>query len=625
MASSRKGSGTSILKLASILGLMGAAAFLTWWWWPVGTLARGRAAYEAGNWKEAAELAHESLKTSRDDPEALRLRARSLARLGRNETALSLYRRLEPKTFSTEDHFLQGLAQLHSGQPDRAQQSWSQALAIDPNHAESLESLARLYTKSKRLDEALASAEKLSRLPGWEVRGSIMEGVLRVELNDPQGAAAALSHAFREGSQVDETTSTPDHFRKLYARTLLQVGKADEASAQLKTVLERGPDEEASWLLSRALLTQGKLDEAKSVQSQGKSYRTQHPIEPEPSPYVGEQACVPCHRSICEAAAGSRHSQTLFHGEGLLKLPRPSEPLPDPGDPQVTHTITRHEDRIEATAHKGEVVHKAVVEYAFGTPDRYVTMVGRDKDGTYRALRLSSYAGAKGTDWDLSAGDEVHPRRTPSYLGRPMEVRAGVVRCLFCHSTNPRTGQSRTGPENTDQAIGCERCHGPGETHIRAVHAKFPDLAIVNPGHASTREITASCAECHNLNPPEVEASTPREDPRWARSPGITLTWSRCYTESGGSLTCLNCHNPHQGVDRSPKTYEKACLSCHSGTSSVTKTSTCPVNPTSGCLSCHMPAVPSASLHTQLTDHYIRIRRSPETHGPQARESSVAP
>jgi hypothetical protein len=189
-----------------------------------------------------------------------------------------------------------------------------------------------------------------------------------------------------------------------------------------------------------------------------------------------------------------------------------------------------------------------------------------------------------------------------------MEVRAGVVRCLYCHTTNPRTGAERTGPETADRAIGCERCHGPGGPHIAAVRAGFADLAIVNPAHGTSTALTALCADCHNLNPPEAELSSPKTDPRWVRSPGISLTWSRCYTESGSSLTCLTCHDPHGKAKRPAVSYEQKCLSCHPGPSSTSPGIVCPVNSKSACLACHMPAVPNPVLHAQLTDHYIRVR-----------------
>src|SRR5206468_920755 len=125
-----------------------------------------------------------------------------------------------------------------------------------------------------------------------------------------------------------------------------------------------------------------------------------------------------------------------------------------------------------------------------------------------------------------------------------------------------------------------------------------------------------------------------REEPIWVRSPGATMTFSRCYTESGGAMSCLTCHDPHRDSDRSAAFYEKRCLACHSGKpanghvsvdytgihistdggSAAGETpgrpgSVCKVNPSSGCLDCHMPKVRQPTLHTYLTDHYIRVHR----------------
>jgi hypothetical protein len=35
----------------------------------------------------------------------------------------------------------------------------------------------------------------------------------------------------------------------------------------------------------------------------------------------------------------------------------------------------------------------------------------------------------------------------------------------------------------------------------------------------------------------------------------------------------------------------------------------CPINPSKGCVECHMPPVRIDSLHMNLTDHYIRLNR----------------
>jgi hypothetical protein len=101
-----------------------------------------------------------------------------------------------------------------------------------------------------------------------------------------------------------------------------------------------------------------------------------------------------------------------------------------------------------------------------------------------------------------------------------------------------------------------------------------------------------------------------REDPIWVRSSGATMTFSRCYTESNGGLSCLTCHDPHKDAEKSTAFYEEKCRSCHSSSSkSNTSATVCKVNATRDCLSCHMPKVPMPVLHTSLTDHYIRVHK----------------
>ncbi len=207
-------------------------------------------------------------------------------------------------------------------------------------------------------------------------------------------------------------------------------------------------------------------------------------------------------------------------------------------------------------------------------------------------------------------------------------MRDGVAKCLYCHATNPRSGKESVGPESADRAIGCERCHGPGGNHLAAIEAGFPDPAIVSPADASPRDVTGKqCNDCHILGRDFREEDL--GDPGWVRSQGVGWTFSRCNTESGGRFGCVTCHDPHQSARATTTArYESRCLSCHK-TTEVTRSAgtarsgskglplagsrpparACPVDSARGCLGCHMPKVRVESLHLDLSDHFIRVRR----------------
>ena len=120
-----------------------------------------------------------------------------------------------------------------------------------------------------------------------------------------------------------------------------------------------------------------------------------------------------------------------------------------------------------------------------------------------------------------------------------------------------------------------------------------------------------------------------QDDPAAVRFQGTTLTWSRCFTESQDVLDCITCHDPHRNASTSTAHYEAKCLECHSKASQPhpagrpghparprlralrddAPRTTCPVNPLTGCIGCHMPAVEGIVPHSSFTDHFIRVHR----------------
>jgi tetratricopeptide (TPR) repeat protein len=603
-----------VVSVLALVLVLGAGAIVALGFRSPDALREAAAAYARGDWPAAAELAGRRLASRPNDMAAVRLRARSLVRLGRNESAMALYnRKLAGQTLEAEDHFLQGIVWSGRGQVAAARQAWESALAAEPNHAETLDALVQSQANAQQYDDAVRTAERLVKVPGWEGRGNLKLGVLRVDMDDPAGAAAAFQTALAREPSVLATAVSPNSFRKLIARTFLRVGTPAPARAQLQAALGTGADPEASWLMSRALLQEHKRDAAMAALAHAGSYRDDNPTLVEPAAYAGEERCVGCHRALHQAVLGSRHSRTFYRAKELEELPLPPEPVADPDDPKVKHSIARVDGKLEATTTIGSDVYKVLVEYAVGTTDRYLTPLGRDEQGQSRALRLSYHRAADGSGWGPTAGDRGHTGTVEEVRGQRIDERGGVPRCLYCHTTDSRAARDGRPPLAADQGIGCERCHGPGGNHLAAVAAKLPDLAIASPARATPAQVNHLCNQCHILG--ELEPSTSREDPEWVRSQGASMPWSRCYTETAGALSCVTCHDPHRNAEKAPGHYEAKCLGCHTATAGAADASSfrrvvCSVNAKSDCISCHMPKVPFPILHTSLTDHYIRVHRA---------------
>ncbi len=260
-----------------------------------------------------------------------------------------------------------------------------------------------------------------------------------------------------------------------------------------------------------------------------------------------------------------------------------------------------------------------MVEYALGSSDRYTSLVGRNDQGRLRTIRLSYHHGARESGWDRTKNQKPRPERSDGFLGEPLASAQEAYESLICHTTSPRTVVERIGPESQDRGIGCEQCHGPGRHHLAAVAFKFADPVIASPAPASHAEINRLCGVCHSQDFTITETLGTRESPEWARFPSSTLTWSRCYTESGGALSCATCHDPHRNAATSARYYEAKCLSCHTTATASEPPrgrtappadsafrSPCRVNPREDCLRCHMPKVHSNWLHGSITDNYIR-------------------
>jgi tetratricopeptide (TPR) repeat protein len=595
----------------------GAAGGALWWAWPnwFGPLARGRRAYDRSDLASALIEARRAVKESPNDPDSLRLLARASARSGQFDVSDGIYERLGPIGMGPEDFCVVGLVLLREGRRDQAKIAFEMAFKKDSNHPETIHELSRIQGDMDRVYEASDLAQKLSTMPKWEVRGSIMLGMLLGRRADPIGSAAAYTRALKLDPALRGIPNA-DAIRRELARAQLALAQPAEARRTLERLFTARPDPEAAWLLSRALLQQGDLSGASAALAKADGFGDLDPTAPEPAPYVGTARCADCHAETHRAQRGSRHARTFRAIQKLEDLKAPAGPIADKGDPSVKHGFHSAGDHAEMTTQTDKATYRAVIDYVFGSGDRGLTPVGRDDAGQSRELRLSYYGDT--SNWDITAGHPRVPGDAKELLGQPL-TRDAVFRCLDCHTTDVRSVRDHVGRATSEVGFGCERCHGPGGNHIQSIAQKFQDPAIARPTLASPEQITRLCGRCHS---PRNQDPSP-EEPTSVRFQATTLPWSRCYTESR-SLSCVSCHDPHRDAATDPGSYEARCLSCHSPKAPArmsriaelptgVRRTPCPVNPTKDCVRCHMPVVKDAVPHASFTDHFIRVHRELKT------------
>lgn len=217
------------------------------------------------------------------------------------------------------------------------------------------------------------------------------------------------------------------------------------------------------------------------------------------------------------------------------------------------------------------------------------------------------------------------------------------LECMSCHNAMP-TGfvkGSENKFANVPHGIDCERCHGPGELHVRKIASgditdtsKFADPTIVNPSKISAELQFEICQRCHLqgnavLKPDknffdfkpgmrlsevmDVYMSRPSSDNEQFIMAGHIQRFkmSACYLENPKSFVCTSCHDPHVSVKKTdPDRFNRQCRDCHgeADESACTASLSSRNAVADNCSSCHMPLKGSSDIpHVRVHDHYIRI------------------
>src|SRR5271154_5614637 len=237
--------------------------------------------------------------------------------------------------------------------------------------------------------------------------------------------------------------------------------------------------------------------------------------------------------------------------------------------------------------------------------------------------------------YDLAPGYENQP--DPDFT-RPIREE-----CVLCHSGNAlhvsETLNEYRAPifPAAEEAITCERCHGPAEKHLADPRAGN----IVNPAKLEPAARDSICEQCHLFGVARVpnpgkqlsdfvpgqraeDVFTTYHDANPTGSFKVIshaeqLALSSCARNSNGRLWCGTCHNPHDKPLQPVAYYRAVCLSCHEASFPAAS------HPAkdSDCLACHMPRRDAKDGgHSAFTDH--RIQRRPESQPEAPADAGIA-
>jgi hypothetical protein len=341
--------------------------------------------------------------------------------------------------------------------------------------------------------------------------------------------------------------------------------------------------------------------------------------------YTGSKTCYGCHAEIYRSFAKTDMARSMRTASELDKASVPREAMVAvPGTNRRLRVVGDRTGWRQSESEPNLFDDEHRLDYIVGSGSNGLTFLIRRGNYLFEAP-LSYYS--KPNKWDLSPGYEF------ADYGFSRQAPEG---CILCHSGRAQPVLDHPGayrdPPFQELAIGCENCHGPGQAHAQDPKRRGN---IVNPAKLSPRLAENICMSCHQTGdarvlqpgktyqdfrpgqwlfdtvailkvPPDSEERHEQD----LLEHNAAMQASRCFTQSGGKLSCLTCHDPHvQPLGAEASTYFKAkCLTCHTERSCKLSLAA-RQSRADNCIGCHMPKRSVAVIsHSALTNHRVPAR-----------------
>ena len=395
--------------------------------------------------------------------------------------------------------------------------------------------------------------------------------------------------------------------------------------------------------------------EKEKVEAEGKD---QPPLLTEMTrEYIGSEKCKECHWREFDSWKHTLHSKFMQLADGFTVMGDFER------DNKLKVKVTRKaptQTSKETSTSLSEVNGKLILNTSSKLPRQ---PLGKEVTTTMRKEGQKYYVNTIGPDWqfhDYEVTAVIGINRKQNYLTRfpngelhvlPIEWnlesqkwndfygmethfpgdgnfwsdrgRIWQFKCGSCHATGMEINYDKTtdsyATTMVDMGIGCEACHGPGSTHVKAAstYYDFEKETIVNPAKLPWKLRAMVCGQCHNWGDSTAKVGLEAEGfPRNYSFPYGYMVGKPLYLyfdkkqaeekmhhqqynewqespHAEAGVMCTTCHSVHregghktQNKSQTKLAADNLCTSCHT---SLQKKAAHRIHTFGSCISCHMP------------------------------------